>query len=245
MTLLVPWQLGHAPTSPFPPADTALREPDGLLAIGGDLHPARLLAAYRHGIFPWSNPGEPLLWWSPDPRTVFDTAAFRLSRGNRRALRQTGWQVRMDTAFDQVIACCADMPRSGQHGTWIDSRMQAAYQQLHRLGHAHSVEVYQQDELIGGLYGVAVGHMFFGESMYSARPGASKLALAAACHWLARWDMPLFDAQVHNPHLALLGARSMPRHAFLAKVSELAGQPATAGSWCTRAGVLDAAALAA
>ena len=202
-----------------------------------------MLAAYAAGIFPWSSPGQPLLWWSPDPRTVFDTAAFRLSRGNRRALRGSGWQLRMDTAFEQVIARCAAIPRPGQYGTWIDAGMQAAYCRLHCLGHAHSIEVFDGDTLVGGLYGVALGRMFFGESMYSERPGASKLALAAACHWLASWDMPLLDAQVHNPHLALLGARQLPRADFLAAVAALVAAPAAPGSWRERAGSLAADAL--
>lgn len=244
MALLVPWQLGEDPSSPFPPPDTALREPDGLLALGGDLEPARLLAAYAAGIFPWSSPGEPLLWWSPDPRTVFDTATFRLSRGNRRALRGSGWQVRMDTDFARVIARCADVPRAGQRGTWIDAAMQAAYIRLHHLGHAHSIEVFDGGTLVGGLYGVSVGRMFYGESMFSLRPAASKLALAAACHWLSRWDMPLLDAQVHNPHLALLGARSLPRATFLEAAGELAARPGVVGSWRDRAGSLEAATLA-
>lgn len=243
MTIRIPWQLGDDPQSPFPPADTALDEPDGLLAIGGDLSSQRLLRAYAAGVFPWSSPGEPLLWWSPDPRTVFDTASFRLSRGNRRQLRSTGWQLRVDCDFDAVIRQCAHIPRPGQHGTWISDDMIAAYCQLHRLGHAHSFEVYAQDTLVGGLYGVAIGHMFFAESMFSARPGASKLALAGACHWLAHWQMPLLDAQVHNPHLALLGARTLPRREFLDRIDRLCRQPRAAENWCARAGTLPASAL--
>ena len=243
MPIRVPWQLHSDPTAPFPPADTALRDPDGLLAIGGDLQPERLLRAYAGGIFPWSSPGEPLLWWSPDPRTVFDTAAFRLSRSNRRQLRHHDWQLQVDSAFDAVIQQCAHIVRPGQRGTWIDADMIAAYRALHRLGHAHSFQVHDGQELIGGLYGVAVGRMFFAESMFSARPGASKLALAGACHWLARWQMPLLDAQVHNPHLALLGARSLPRADFLQRIQVLGGQPGLVGSWQQRAGILATASL--
>lgn len=243
MSILVPWQLGDDPEAPFPPADTALRDPDGLLAVGGDLSPARLLAAYAAGVFPWSSPGEPLLWWSPDPRTVFDTASFRLSRSNRRSLRHSGWQLRCDSAFDAVIEQCAHIQRPGQHGTWIDAAMIAAYSRLHRLGHAHSFEVHDQDQLIGGLYGVAIGRMFFAESMFSARPGASKLALAAACHWLSHWQMPLLDAQVANPHLRLLGARSLARTAFLQRIGTLCAQAGMVGNWAHRAGHLSAAQL--
>lgn len=244
MSIRVPWQLDSDPAAPFPPADTALREPDGLLAIGGDLQPERLLRAYAGGIFPWSSPGEPLLWWSPDPRTVFDTAAFCLSRSNRRQLRRHAWHLQVDSAFDAVIGQCAHIARPGQRGTWINADMLAAYRQLHRLGHAHSFQVHGADgQLVGGLYGVSVGRMFFAESMFSALPGASKLALAGACHWLARWQMPLLDAQVHNPHLALLGAGSLPRRDFLHAITGLCGQPGMVGNWQQRAGILDAASL--
>lgn len=243
MTIRIPWQLGDDPHAPFPPADTALEEPDGLLAMGGDLSSQRLLRAYAAGVFPWSSPGEPLLWWSPDPRTVFDTACFRLSRSNRRPLRASGWQLRVDTAFDAVIRQCAHIRRPGQHGTWISEEMIAAYCQLHRLGHAHSFEVYAQDTLVGGLYGVAIGHMFFAESMFSGLPGASKLALAGACHWLAQWQMPLMDAQVYNPHLALLGARPLPRREFLTRIDRLCRQSRTPGNWSAQAGTVAATTL--
>lgn len=231
MVIRVPWQLGADPAAPFPPPETALRDPDGLLAIGGDLCTPRLLQAYRAGIFPWSGPGEPLLWWSPDPRTVFDTATFRLSRGNRRALRGCrDWTISVDADFAAVIATCARIPRAGQHGTWITPAMEEAYLRLHREGHAHSIEVRADGELAGGLYGVAVGRMFFGESMFSARPGGSKLALAAACRLLAGHGFPLLDAQVHNPHLGLLGARTLPRREFLREVARLGRLPAP-GPW--------------
>lgn len=235
MPIHVPWQLADDPGAPFPPAATALREPDGLLAIGGDLQPQRLLTAYASGVFPWSSANEPLLWWSPDPRAVFATASFHLSRGNRRQLRRHDWQLQVDTAFDAVIEQCAHIPRPGQQGTWIDARMLTAYRQLHRLGHAHSFQVHADGQLIGGLYGVAVGRMFFAESMFSARPGASKLALTGACHWLAQWQMPLLDAQVHNPHLALLGAISLPRNQFLQRIQILCQQPGMVGNWASRA----------
>ena len=168
-----PFVLSSDPHAPFPPADSAMQEPDGLLAIGGDLSLPRLLNAYRHGIFPWFSPGQPPLWWSPDPRMVFATDGVRLSSRFRRGLRHSPWEVRADTAFEQVITACAKAPRPGQHGTWITSGMRQAYIDLHRHGHAHSVEVFEGDALVGGIYGVAIGRMFFGESMFSGRSGGS------------------------------------------------------------------------
>src|SRR5690554_5000788 len=155
--------LSPDPQAPFPPAGSALREPDGLLAIGGDLSPARLLNAYRHGIFPWYSQGQPILWWSPDPRMLFRSDGVRLSRRFRRSLRRSGWELRADTAFAHVVDACATAPRRGQDGTWITRPMREAYLELHRLGHAHSVEVFDGPDLAGGIYGVAVGRMFFGE----------------------------------------------------------------------------------
>jgi leucyl/phenylalanyl-tRNA--protein transferase len=236
------------PDSPFPPADAALRQPDGLLAVGGDLSPQRLLNAYTHGIFPWYSEGQPILWWTPDPRMVFRTESIRLSSRFRRQLRQSTWQVRADTAFSSVVAACASTPRPGQDGTWITDGMRAAYQELHRLGHAHSVEVFDvghsgENRLVGGIYGVAIGRMFFGESMYSGESGGSKVALAALALRLRDWGWPLIDAQVENPHLVSLGAESWPRSRFLAKVDLLAGTGEAPGSWTQRFGVIQAAAL--
>ncbi len=230
--------------SAFPPAESALRQPDGLLAIGGDLSAQRLLNAYRHGIFPWYSEGQPILWWAPDPRMVFRTGGVRLSSRFRRGLRHSTWQVRADTAFAQVIATSASTPRPGQDGTWITDAMQAAYVELHRLGHAHSVEVFDQDRVVGGLYGVAIGQMFFGESMYSGESGGSKIALAALAHRLRAWGWLLIDAQVENPHLLSLGAESWPRPEFLARVAELTGLPGIVGSWTARFGVMEASVLA-
>ncbi|MBY4594979.1 leucyl/phenylalanyl-tRNA--protein transferase [bacterium BD-1] len=243
MTIRLPL-LGPDPEAPFPPAWRALREPNGLLAMGGDLSPTRLLNAYRHGIFPWFSEGEPILWWCPDPRMVFDTAQVRLSSRFRRELRRSPWQVRADTAFDAVIAACAHTPRPGQDGTWITPAMAAAYRELHRLGHAHSVEVFAGERLVGGIYGVAVGRMFFGESMFSAESGGSKVALAGLAQLLAGWGWPLLDAQVRNPHLEFLGARLLPRDDFLQAVRQLAAEPAAAGSWAARVAPFPAAALA-
>ena len=241
-----PYLLPDDPRAPFPPAELALRRPDGLLAVGGDLSPVRLLAAYRHGIFPWYSAGQPILWWSPDPRTVFRTGAVHLSSRFRRSLRSSRWQVRADTAFDAVLAACATVPRAGQHGTWILPEMRQAYAQLHRLGHAHSVEVFDLDDtLVGGIYGVAVGRMFFGESMFSAQPGGSKVALAALAQRLGGWGWPLIDAQLDNPHLRRLGAESWPRSRFLAQSGLQVAAPGREGRWSTAFGVLEAAELGA
>lgn len=239
-----PVLLSPDPQTPFPPCSPALHEPDGLLAIGGDLSPARLLNAYRDGIFPWYSLGQPILWWTPDPRTVFATDAVRLSSRFRRSLRASTWQIRADTAFEDVIVACATAPRAGQDGTWITADMQAAYLDLHRLGHAHSVEVFDEERLVGGIYGVAVGRMFFGESMYSAVSGGSKVALAALAHRLHGWGWPLIDAQVESTHLSNLGAQRWPRPQFLKKVHELVGLPGIAGSWTDRFGIMPAASLA-
>lgn len=235
------------PHAPFPPADRALSRPDGLLAFGGDLSPPRLLNAYRHGIFPWYSDGQPILWWSPDPRMVFHTGAVHLSGRFRRTLRRSTWVARADTAFDRVIARCAQAPRRGQDGTWITTAMQDAYRQLHRMGHAHSVEVYADASpgapLLGGIYGVAVGRMFFGESMFSDASGGSKVALAALARWLHGQGCPLIDAQVENAHLLGLGAEHMARPRFLAEVAALVDAPAPVGPWTATFGERPAAEL--
>lgn len=215
----------------FPDASTALAEPNGLLAAGGDLSPARLLDAYRHGIFPWYSEGEPILWWSPDPRMVFATDAIRVSARLRRWLRGSDWGIRADTAFPRVMRACA-APRAGQRGTWITRAVLAAYQELHALGHAHSVEVYDATEhLVGGIYGVAIGRMFFGESMFSAATNGSKVALLALCRTLREWGFPLLDAQVSSPHLQTLGAFEMPRAQFVDRIGQLCALAHPAGSW--------------
>ena len=236
--------LGPAPEAPFPPVDRALQDPDGLLAVGGDLAPARLMNAYRRGIFPWFSEGQPILWWSPDPRMVFRTDRVRLSSRFRRGLRQSSWVVRADTAFDAVIAACAALPRPGQRGTWITRDMQAAYRELHRLGHAHSCEVWEDARLVGGIYGVAAGRMFFGESMFSAESGGSKVALAALARALHDWGWPLIDAQVDNPHLRSLGAESWPRVDFIRSVERLVEAPGRPGPWTDGFGARPARALA-
>jgi leucyl/phenylalanyl-tRNA--protein transferase len=224
--------LDASPQAPFPPAHLALREPDGLLAYGGDLSPQRLLNAYAGGIFPWYSRGQPILWWSPDPRMVFDTGRFALSSRLRRSLRKSAWELRADIAFAAVVDACASVPRPGQDGTWITPQMRAAYCELHRLGHAHSVEVYdRQGALVGGIYGVALGRMFFGESMFSRQSGGSKVALAGLARFLAGNGFPLLDAQVENPHLLSLGGRRLERPLFLEQVGRLAALPGLAGPW--------------
>ncbi|MEO6263759.1 MAG: leucyl/phenylalanyl-tRNA--protein transferase [Luteimonas sp.] len=237
--------LGDDPDSPFPPAESALHEPGGLLAVGGDLSVDRLLNAYRHGIFPWFSEGQPILWWCPDPRMVFRSDGVRLSSRFLRQLRRSPWVVRADTAFADVIDACARTPRPGQQGTWITSAMQAAYRELHRLGHAHSIEVFDRERMVGGIYGVAIGRMFFGESMFSVESGGSKVALAALAYRLREWDWPLIDAQVENEHLLGLGAEAWPRAAFLQRIAGLAGAAEPAGPWTRRFGELPAALLVA
>lgn len=242
----LPFLLPNDPQAPFPPGERALDDPDGLLAVGGDLSPPRLLNAYRSGVFPWPSEGYPLLWWCPDPRTVFRTDGVRLSSKFRRELRRSAWTVRADTAFEQVIAACAEAPRPGQDGTWIVPEMIRAYVDMHRLGHAHSVEVFDGQTLVGGIYGIAIGRMFYGESMFSAASGGSKAALAALARRLHGWGWPLLDAQVENPHLLSLGAQSLPRARFLDQAAALAAAEGFGpGPWTERFGTLAAAELAA
>ena len=219
----------HAPAL-FPDPRTALIDPNGLLAFGGDLSPQRLLAAYARGIFPWYNEGEPILWWSPDPRCVFRTETLRPNRSLRRALADATWDVTLNRAFRAVMEACA-APRAGQAGTWISPAMTDAYCTLHALGHAHSVEVWDGDRLVGGIYGVATGHLFCGESMFSACSGGSKIALCALAKLLREWDFPLLDAQVSNPHLLSLGAVEIPRQTFLRDVAALSSQPFERQRW--------------
>lgn len=230
----------------FPPVSEALAEPNGLLAVGGDLSPERLLLAYQQGIFPWYEEGQPLLWWSPDPRTVVAPDGVHLSRSMRRFLRKSDFTVTFDHDFPAVIRACAE-PRDYTDDTWITPAMQRAYIELHRRGHAHSVEVWQNGELVGGLYGVALGRMFFGESMFSRRSNASKTALLAlACH-LRRLGFELIDCQMPTDHLHSLGAMNVPRERFLQRVRQLTRgpdrwQPQTCGSAVeavTAASILD------
>jgi leucyl/phenylalanyl-tRNA---protein transferase len=214
----------------FPDPDTALVEPNGLLAFGGDLSLERLKAAYARGIFPWFNEGEPILWWSPDPRCVFETETLRPNRSMRRTLVDQTWHITVDRAFREVMLACA-APRPTQAGTWISDAMVDAYVALHDMHHAHSVEVWDGDQLVGGIYGVSIGHLFCGESMFSARSGGSKLALCALAGLLRQWKCPLIDAQVSNPHLLGLGAVEIPRGAFLQKIRTLTSVPFDQRRW--------------
>ncbi len=214
-----------APGAPFPPVDRALDDPDGLLAAGGDLSIPTLLDAYARGIFPWFSEGDPVLWWSPDPRTVLAPADMHLSRSLRRRLRGGGFRVSMDEAFSAVLDACA-APRRGQGpDTWLVAPMRNAYDELHREGLAHSVEVWMDGRLAGGLYGVALGRMFYGESMFSIRTDGSKIAMAYLAAQMHRWRLPLVDCQLETDHLVSLGARSMPRREFVRRVAVLARQP--------------------
>lgn len=204
----------------------------GLLAVGGDLRPARLLDAYRRGIFPWYGEGLPILWHSPDPRFVLEPDQLRVNRSLRKALRRRRFRVTLDEAFGEVIRRCAEVPRPDQDGTWITEDMIAAYEQLHGLGHAHSVEAWLADELVGGLYGVAVGGVFCGESMFALAPDASKVAFAWLVRQLERWGFGLIDCQVYTEHLARFGAVDWPRERFLAELAELRERECRApGSW--------------
>ena len=215
---MIPWL---PEKSVFPPLDAALTEPNGLLAAGGDLSATRILAAYRQGIFPWFSAGEPILWWSPDPRMVLIPDEFKLRRSLAKTLRNASYEVRVDTAFPLVIAACAGVPRDGQAGTWITDEMRRAYGDLHRMGYAHSVETWIDGELAGGLYGIAIGKAFYGESMFSLRRDASKIALAHLCAYLKRRGFGIIDCQMETRHLTSLGARPIPRREFAARLESL------------------------
>ena len=214
----------------FPDPCSALSDPNGLLALGGDLSPQRLLSAYSQGIFPWFSEGEPILWWSPDPRCVFRTEALMMHRNLRRQLAGKQWRLTVDHAFEEVIRACA-APRSGDSNTWIMPSMIDGYSRLHALGHAHSVEVWEGQRLVGGIYGVAVGRLFCGESMFSAESGGSKIALIALADLLRGMDFPLIDTQVSNAHTLLLGALEVPRLDYLQDVELLTQLPGYVGSW--------------
>lgn len=210
----------------FPPLDKAMRKPNGLLAAGGDLSPERLLAAYRHGCFPWYQEGQSLLWWSPDPRTVLYPEELHISRSLRKTLRQGVFQITFDQAFKAVIEGCA-APRSYADGTWITPSMQDAYLQLHRMGIAHSVEVWQDERLVGGLYGLAMGQLFFGESMFSRVTNASKAGFVTWVEHLRERDFKLIDCQMPTQHLASLGARTISRKTFAEALARYLGEPDT------------------
>jgi leucyl/phenylalanyl-tRNA---protein transferase len=203
----------------FPPAQLALEDPNGLLAIGGDLRPERLLEAYRNGIFPWFDETQPLLWWSPDPRSVLYPNQIHLSRSLQKFMARNPYAISCDKDFAAVIDGCAS-PRKTQQGTWITSDMRCAYLRLHELGHAHSIEIREGSTLVGGLYGIAIGRAFFGESMFSNRINASKVALVTLAETLLRHGFHFIDCQVHNPHLESMGAVTIPRTRFLSELNE-------------------------
>ena len=214
---MIPWL---SPDSRLPQIEQATTHPNGLLAAGGDLSVARLLEAYRQGIFPWFNAGQPILWWSPDPRMVLFPAELKVSRSLAKTLRKSRFEVRADTVFRDVIQNCG-MPRRDQDGTWITAPMVEAYCELHRAGVAHSVETWLDGELVGGLYGVALGRAFFGESMFTCAADASKVALVTLVRQLERWGFGMVDCQMNTSHLASFGAREIPRADFTRRLREL------------------------
>jgi leucyl/phenylalanyl-tRNA--protein transferase len=215
---------------PFPSLSQALAEPNGLLAAGGELSAARLVDAYGKGIFPWFSRGQPILWWSPDPRMVLFPPEVKVSRSLKKVLRNRTYEMRADTDFRQVIAACA-APRATQDGTWLGAEMIDAYCELHDKGLAHSIETWIEGELAGGLYGVAIGRMFYGESMFTRRPDASKIALVHLARQLQRWDFGMVDCQMHTRHLAAFGAREIPRAEFMSRLQDLVNCPHLPGRW--------------
>jgi leucyl/phenylalanyl-tRNA--protein transferase len=219
---------------PFPPLARALKHPNGLLAAGADLSPERLLAAYRQGIFPWYSKGEPILWWSPDPRMVLFPAELKISRSLAKTLRNGDYEVRFDSAFDAVVQGCASRggrPEPSDGGTWITGEMRAAYVRLHESGYAHSVETWIEGDLAGGLYGVAIGRMFYGESMFTRVRDASKVAMVHLVRHLQQQGYGMIDCQMHTRHLASLGAREIPRERFSLRLRELVDYAATPMKW--------------
>ncbi|MDR0379772.1 MAG: leucyl/phenylalanyl-tRNA--protein transferase [Candidatus Accumulibacter sp.] len=225
---MIPWLKN---TDAFPPPEFALREPNGLLCAGGDLTSQRIVRAYVDGIFPWYSPGEPILWWSPDPRMVLFPGEFRISRSLRKTLRKGNYRVCLDTRFEAVIDACAGTPRSGQAGTWITPELRAAYVRLHTLGYAHSVETWIDGRLAGGLYGIAIGRMFYGESMFTHVTDASKIAMAHLARFLDETGFGMIDCQMNTAHLASLGAREIPRDDFLRGLRTLTARPPLCGRW--------------
>lgn len=214
----------------FPDVELALSEPDGLLAIGGDLSLPRLLKAYSKGIFPWYGPGQPILWWSPDPRLILQPARLHISRSLAKTLKKPAFKVSLDQAFAAVIKACSG-PRSNENGTWITPEMERAYLGLHHAGYAHSVECWHEGQLAGGLYGVSIGRIFFGESMFTRVSDASKVALACLVQQLERWDFMLIDCQVHTRHLESLGASNLPRKEFTRLLEQGCARPPPPLPW--------------
>ncbi len=234
------FRIPDEPVFPHP----SLAEPGGLLGVGGDLRPRRLLLAYANGIFPWYNEDQPILWFSPDPRFVLFPARFHVGRSLRKRVRRGDYRITLDRAFDQVIRGCRVAPRPGQDGTWITRDMEAAYNELHALGYAHSVEAWQGGHLVGGLYGVALGALFAGESMFAIAPDASKVAFTWLVPQLARWGFELVDSQVRTDHLARFGAEDIPRDRYLEIIGDLVRRPGRPGPWRFDEGYEPLAALA-
>ncbi len=220
------------PEAPFPDVALAEKEPNGLLALGGDLSAERLINAYRHGVFPWYSSGQPILWWSPDPRTVLFPTQLKISRSLQKTLRNKPFSVSFDRHFEDVLQYCAG-PRDDAEGTWITTEMEAAYIQLHRAQIAHSVEVWYEGRLVGGLYGVAIGQVFFGESMFSRMSDASKVGLVHLTSCLMHWGYQLIDCQVYSNHLSSLGAQEIERQQFTHHLQQWCSQPGRDGSWLT------------
>lgn len=208
-----------------------LADPSGLLGVGGDLHPHRILRAYQMGIFPWFSRGQPILWWSPDPRLVLEPRTLHVPRSLAKRIRRKDYKITLDTAFEEVIFACAETPRPEQDGTWITDSMREAYCNLHSLGHAHSVEAWEGETLVGGLYGVSLGHLFSGESMFSHQPDASKVAFVHLIRQLDRWDFSLIDCQVYTKHLARFGARELPRDDYLSRLDIALSGAGKSGTW--------------
>lgn len=227
---MIAWLRPEDPPGAFPPVSEALREPDGLLCAGGDLSPSRLVAAYRRGIFPWYSEGQPILWWSPDPRAVLLPGQFRISRSFAKTLRNRGFETSVNRAFGDVVGRCAD-PALRPEGTWISPAMRAAYLTLNQIGYAHSVETWRDGRLVGGLYGVALGQVFFGESMFSLEPDASKVALKRLVDEVSARGYVLIDCQVASEHLQSLGARGMPRSEFVRRLEQSIGNLEPDPSW--------------
>jgi leucyl/phenylalanyl-tRNA--protein transferase len=213
----------------FPPPEYA--DQSGLLAVGGDLSSERLLEAYRMGVFPWYSDDQPILWWSPDPRLILDLEDFHVSRSLRKTLKKQTFKVTLDRDFEGVIGACASVARDGQRGTWITGEMQAAYIRLHGLGYAHSVECWQEEELVGGLYGVSLGRAFFGESMFHHQTDASKVALATLVTKLKGWEFEFIDAQMTTDHMISLGAKEVPRRVFLKRLKSALRHATKRGKW--------------
>ncbi len=220
------WLDPRNPREPFPPGEHALRDPDGLLAVGGDLSVSRLLQAYRHGIFPWFNPDEPILWWTPNPRAVLQPSQLHISRSLRRAVNRADYAVTLDRAFTAVLEGCSEGRREG---TWLGPAMRQAYTELFRRGFAHSIEVWRDGQLIGGLYGVALGKVFFGESMFSRASNGSKLAMVWLCRQLDAWQFALLDCQVASPHLERMGIQRIARNEFESILDNAIDAPLTPG----------------